>query len=47
METNATRMCERLVGLPDVKVLAVEDQPGQEIEVHVETRCPRTVVSGL
>jgi transposase len=41
VETNATRMCERLVGLPDVNVLAVEDQPGQPIEVHVETHCPR------
>jgi hypothetical protein len=38
VETNATRMCERLVGLPDVTVLAVDDRPGQPIGVHVEQR---------
>ena len=37
METNATRMCELLVGLPDVTVLAVDDQPGVADPVHVET----------
>lgn len=37
METNATRMCALLVGLPDVNVLAVDDQPGQPLRVHVET----------
>jgi transposase len=40
------RACALLVGLPDVTVLAVEDQPGQPIRVHVETggdqpSCPR------
>ena len=43
METNATRMCERLVGLPDVTVLAVDDQPGEPIRVHVEQRVERPV----
>ncbi len=43
METNATRMCERLVGLPDVTVLAVDDQPAQPIRVHVEQRVERPV----
>lgn len=38
METNATRMCERLVGLPDVNVLAVDDQPDAPIVVHIEAR---------
>ena len=38
METNATRMCALLVGLPDVTVLAVEDRPGEPIRVHVEIR---------
>jgi transposase len=37
VETNATRMCALLVGLPDVNVLAVDDQPGQPLRVHVET----------
>ena len=37
METNATRMCALLVGLPDIRVLGVEDQPGQPLRVHVET----------
>jgi len=30
-------MCALLVGLPDVNVLAVDDQPGQPLRVHVET----------
>lgn len=39
METNATRMCALLVGLPDINVLAVDDQePGLPIKVHVESR---------
>ena len=38
METNATRMCELLVGLPDVNVLAVDDRPDEPIVVHIEAR---------
>ena len=41
METNATRMCALLVGLPDVTVLAVDDQPGGPLRVHVEQRVGR------
>ena len=37
METNATRMCALLVGLPDIAVVGVEDQPGRPLRVHVET----------
>ena len=38
METNPTRMCELLVGLPDVAVLGVDgDEEGRPIRVHVET----------
>ena len=37
METNATRMCALVVGLPDVTVLAVEDRAGRPLRVHVET----------
>lgn len=37
METNATRMCALLVGLADVHVLAVDDQPGRPVRVYVET----------
>jgi len=37
VETNATRMCALLVGLPDVAVIGVEDRPGEPIRVHVET----------
>ncbi len=36
METDPTRMCELLVGLPEVRVLAVEDRCGEPIRVHVE-----------
>jgi transposase len=38
VETNATRMCELLVGLPDVNVLAVEDRSDEPIVVHIEAR---------
>jgi transposase len=34
-------MCELLVGLPDVNVLAVNDAPGLPLEVRIETRGPR------
>ena len=36
MESDASRMCELLVGLPEVKVLGVEDVPGEPLVVHVE-----------
>ncbi len=38
METNPTRMCELLVGLPEVNVLGVIDEPGEPLVVAVETR---------
>lgn len=42
MEADPTVMCELLVGLPDVNVLAVEDTAQEEpLRVHVETRGPR------
>ena len=37
METDATRMCALVVGLPDVNVIGVEDVEGQPLRVHVET----------
>ena len=37
METNATRMCALLVGLPGVNVTGVEGDEGQPLRVHVET----------
>ncbi len=38
METDATRMCALLVGLPDVNVLAVQDDDrAVPLRVHVET----------
>ncbi|GAC1386994.1 MAG: ISL3 family transposase [Acidimicrobiales bacterium] len=46
METDPTRMCELLVGLPAVNVLGVET--GEVLRVHVETRAevPRCVGCG-
>ena len=38
MEFNPTRMCELLVGLPDVNVLSVDDVAGEPILVHIEAR---------
>jgi transposase len=46
VETNATRMCALLVGLPDVTVLAVDDQPGAPLRVHVEQRVDRPRCAG-
>ncbi|CAN5707401.1 ISL3 family transposase [soil metagenome] len=46
MELDPTRMCELLVGLPDVNVLAVADVAGEPLRVHVETREPRPSCSG-
>ena len=37
METNATRMCALLVGLPDVIVVGVADEASEPLRVHVET----------
>jgi transposase len=37
VETDATRMCALLVGLPDVNVVGVEDREGLPLRVHVET----------
>ena len=38
MEMDPTRMCELLVGLPDVVVLGVDDDPNGALRVHVESR---------
>lgn len=42
MEFNPTRMCELLVGLPDVNILCVDDVDGSgPLAVHVESRLAR------
>lgn len=41
MTTNPTRMCELLVGLPDVNVLSVTDTTGDGLEIRIETRFTR------
>jgi hypothetical protein len=38
VETDPTRMCALLVGLPDVDVLAVDDLPDAPMGVVVESR---------
>ncbi len=45
MELDPTRMCELLVGLPDVNVLGVEDTPAA-LRVHIETRGERPCCGG-
>ncbi len=42
MERDPTRMCELLVGLPDVNVLGIDDVPGEPLRVHVELRAGRS-----
>jgi len=34
-------MCELLVGLPDVNVLGIDDEPGEPFAIHVECRGSR------
>ena len=41
METNPIRVCELLVGLPDVTVLGVDDDAGEPLRIHVEARLGR------
>jgi len=43
---DPTRMCELLVGLPEVNVLGVTDVLGAPLRVHVETRSARPTCSG-
>ena len=45
MESDATRMCEMLVGLPEVTVLGVDDG-GERVTVVIETRGPRPACLG-
>jgi transposase len=40
---DPTRMCELLVGLPEVNVLGVLDETGAALRVYIETREPRPV----
>jgi hypothetical protein len=40
-------MCELLVGLPAVTVLGIDDEPGEPLAVHVETKTERPRVSHL
>jgi transposase len=37
VETNATRMCALLVGLPAINVIGIDDDDGAPLRVHVET----------
>lgn len=46
METNPIRVCELLVGLPDVTVLGVDDAPDGPLRVHIEARTVRPVCQG-
>ena len=46
METDPIRVCELLVGLPDVNVLGVEDLgEGLPVRLYVGCRGPRPEVS--
>jgi transposase len=43
LQTDPMRMCELLVGLPDVTIDAVADEPGEPLVVHVSQRVDRPV----
>ena len=36
MESDPTRICELLVGLPEVNVLSIDDVAGDPLRVHIE-----------
>ena len=42
METDPTRMCELLVGWPEVNVLGIDDEMSAPLRVHIETRVERS-----
>ncbi len=46
MESDPTRMCELLIGLPEVNVLGVVDVAGVPLRVHVEMRGGRRCCAG-
>ncbi|MEO5842463.1 MAG: ISL3 family transposase [Acidimicrobiales bacterium] len=46
MECNPTRICELLVGLPEVNVLGVDDECDGPLRVHVESRVERAWCRG-
>ncbi len=46
VEVDPTRMCELLVGLPEVTVLGIVDEADGPLWVHVETRAVRPVCAG-
>ena len=41
MESDPTRLCELLVGLPAVNVLGVDDERDEAVVVHIESRAER------
>ena len=47
MEVDPTRMCELLVGLPDVTVLGVDDERDGPMVVHIESRSGAAGAAGL
>jgi transposase len=46
VESDPTRMCELLVGLPEVSVLGVVDEPGLPLVVHIEQAGDRPSCTG-
>jgi hypothetical protein len=41
VESDPTRLCELLVGLPAVNVLGVDDERDEAVVVHIESRAER------
>ena len=37
MQSDPTRTCELLVGLPEVNVLGIDDVVGEPLRVHIES----------
>jgi transposase len=46
VESDPTRMCELLVGLPEVNILSIDDVAGDPLRVHIEGRSSRPGCAG-
>ena len=44
MESDPTRMCELLIGLPDINMLGIVEHDGGPLEIHVDSHTERACV---
>ena len=44
VESDPTRMCELLIGLPDINMLGIVEHDGGPLEIHVDSHTERACV---